>query len=171
MDGRGQAARWSLQAGQSGPGQPFGPEPPSRYASAVRWVPPLALTLCLLGSACGRKEAADPRQVLGEEMRYGGVDGRTGKAVPEPTSSTDDSSEPADADECQEAAEHLVGLGIDLEVSEAAERQRLRQSERARRMVKQWTAECLERGDTSAQVACILQTTRESQLESCAAAQ
>jgi len=130
-------------------------------------------------SACGRKEAADPRDVLGQDMNYGGVDGRSGEVRPSSASgASDEGNEAADADHCREGAEHLVELGIELAIQEETdpnakaklmnEREQALTSEQARTLASEWTKECLERGDTVAEVDCILKASRQSELERCA---
>lgn len=143
---------------------------------AVRVLATLMLGVLLLG--CGKREAADPRDVLGDEMTYGGVDGRTGEPTA-PGKGKSGSDEPADTDECEAAAEHLVALGIDLAIQQEqdpqkkqqlqADRERALASAGARKLAQQWTQECLDRGDTRAEVRCILKATREADLERCAA--
>lgn len=139
-----------------------------------------------LAASCGQKQAADPRAVLGEEMNYGGVDGRTGEptGTPKPAVAEDD-AEPASPDECREAAEHLVEFGLERAIEDEADpelKQKLKaELERGEdsdllrqlreRWSKQWTQECLDRGDSRAEVRCILSATREEDLERCAPAE
>jgi hypothetical protein len=136
------------------------------------------LAVGLLLAACGRKQAADPRDVLGEEMRYRGVDGRTGTPAAAPVAEDPDAGKPADAEECRSAADHLVALGVDLAIQEerdpqqkqklAAQREQSLASEQARALSREWTQQCLDRGDTRGEVACILRAQREAELERCA---
>lgn len=116
-------------------------------------------------------------------MNYGGVDGRTGeqKAAARPVKS-EEGAEPADPDECREAAEHLVEFGLERAIEDEtdpelkqklkAELERGEDSDLLRqlreRWSKQWTQDCLDRGDSRAEVRCILSATREEDLERCA---
>ena len=128
---------------------------------------------------CGQKQAQDPRDVLGEHMTHGGVDGRTGQAMKPQSGEPRESTEPASPDECQAAARHLVELGVDLAIQEEkdpqkkhrlqVERAQALESEQARAMTRQWTQECLDRADTEADVACILGARKEADLERCGA--
>jgi len=132
-------------------------------------------------SACGQKQATDPRQVLGEHMQHGGVDGRSGQPTAARRAADERGAEPADEGECRDAAEHLVRLGIELAIQQeqdpeqkqrlAAEREEAEESEQAQALMRKWTQECLDRGDTRAEVECILEATREADLEACAPAE
>jgi hypothetical protein len=144
---------------------------------------PLSVPLLLTAIACGKQQAADPRAVLGKEMQHGGVDGRTGEpVVSSPARGDRDLDAPASPDECREAADHLVQFGIEASIREEpdpAVKQKL-QAELARgedsqvlkdlrqRWSKEWTQECLDRGDSKGEVECILNATREADLERCA---
>lgn len=135
------------------------------------------LTSCCVLLACGRKEAADPRDVLGDEMHYGGVDGRTGESYVAPGPGGEDASRRATPEECQEEAEHLVALGVDLAIEEEtdpavkqrlqAEREQALKSEQARKMAREATQECIDRGDTLGEVNCILNARRQADIERC----
>jgi len=143
----------------------------------------LASVLTLAALSCGKQQATDPRAVLGKEMQHGGVDGRTGEpVVASPARGDRDLDEPASPDECREAAEHLVQFGVEASIREETDpamKQKL-EAELARgeesqllkdmrqRWTKQWTDECLSRGDSRGEVECILKATREADLERCA---
>lgn len=116
-------------------------------------------------------------------MQHGGVDGRTGeRVVASPARGDRDLDEPASPDECREAADHLVQFGIEASIREETDpaiKQKL-EAELARgeesqvlrdlrqRWSKEWTQECLDRGDSRGEVECILKATREADLERCA---
>ncbi|HEY6725834.1 MAG TPA: hypothetical protein VI197_17490 [Polyangiaceae bacterium] len=137
----------------------------------------------LAASGCGKQQAADPRAVLGKEMQHGGVDGRTGEpVVASPAHGDRDLDAPASPEECSEAAGHLVQFGIEASIREETDpamKQKL-EAELARgedsqvlkdlrdRWTKEWTQECLDRGDSKGEVDCILKATREADLERCA---
>src|SRR5690606_38090809 len=111
---------------------------------------------------------------------YGGVDGKTGQPALPPRPQHEDANEPAGPEECRDAAEHLVALGIELAIQEeedpqekkklAAARKESLNSEQARALSRQWTQECIDRGDTRGEVGCILKARREADLERCAPA-
>jgi hypothetical protein len=135
------------------------------------------LTSCCVLLACGRKEATDPRDVLGDEMHHGGVDGRTGEVYSGPAPGGEDAGRPATADECRQEAEHLVALGIDLAILEEtdpalkqrlqAEREQALKSKEAQQMAREATQECLDRGDTLGETNCILKARRQVDIERC----
>ena len=148
------------------------------YALPVRSIWHLVL-ISSLAWGCGQKQAQDPRDVLGEHMTHGGVDGRTGQPVAQQVGQAPDGTDPAGPDECQAAARHLVELGIDLAIQEErdpkkkaslqAQRAQALESKQARAMTRQWTQDCLDRADTEADVACILEARKEADLEKCGA--
>jgi hypothetical protein len=147
--------------------------------------PALAVWLFLALGACGKQEAADPKDVLGDDMNYGGVNGRTGDTVAPKAATGPDAARAAEPDECKAAADHLVDFAIERAIQEETdpaakqrletERQRGDESEVLRKMRAQWsqewTQECLDRGDTRGEVRCILAATREADLERCAPAE
>lgn len=146
-------------------------------------LPALSAVVLLATLGCGQQQATDPRTVLGKEMQHGGVDGRTGEPVVASSARGDrDLDEPASPDECREAADHLVQFGIEASIREETDpamKQKL-EAELARgeesqvlkdlrqRWTKEWTQECLDRGDSRGEVECILKATREADLERCA---
>jgi hypothetical protein len=138
------------------------------------WI--LAFGVPLWLSCSGQKQAQDPRQILGDEMHYGGVDGGSPSgetAAQEPS----DLSLPATQGDCQAASEHLLLLGLQAEIDgapDATKQAELRQqrdhameSPRVKELIAEETRECLARGHTRAEAQCIARIESEQEIDGC----
>lgn len=138
-----------------------------------------SLPALLLLTACGGTgEAADPSEILGDDLHYRGADGTAPNQGAPPKE--EPSMQPASEAECKRAAEHLVALGYDLEVARIADpvkrqlgherRAEVLGSEEARLHVRELTQELLQQGRTKAEIECFVRAKSEEALERCESA-
>jgi len=130
-------------------------------------------------SSCAPKEAEDPKSILGNDLAHEGVyGGGEGPDSPRDVRSAGPPSEAlASRADCEQAARHLVELGIDLAIREEQDPEKKQKladdkpaalnSEGARAHVAEWSAECRARRTTRAEARCIASIRSESAIERC----
>lgn len=135
------------------------------------------------GCVGGPKEAADPRQILGEDADQGGVES-TGGSSPKPDPRTPPSARkrpapevPATRADCERATRHVETLGIDLAINTetdparkkkmADERTSTLQSPEMKQQIERGTEQCLQRGTTRREARCISKIQNEQDIDRC----
>lgn len=152
---------------------------PSRYLDYARRMHPSARSywpVVLVLEACGGSgEAADPSEILGEDLNYRGAN--TSAPSADAARQSDPSQQPASKADCERAAKKLVALGYDMAIAEETDPEKQRQlrnergaaleGENAQQLVQTWTNECLERGDTKAETDCVARLESEDDITRC----
>jgi hypothetical protein len=143
------------------------------------WVVVIATSQFL--AACHEKEAADPKDILREDLadEDNQVGGNPAPVRRQPAAPKRAASRPALASraECERAARHTFELGYALGVAEvSAEKQRSEvktrrpeglESEEARQRIDQITEECLQQRTTRREAQCIAQVKSEAEIDRC----
>jgi hypothetical protein len=120
----------------------------------------------------------DPRDILGDELDYGGVDARTAtpgsSRAPDPAESQ---TGPATRAECERACRHIVLLGFRLERTNEpdparrreleAEHARDMQSLEVQRRIRELTDDCLAKRTSRREAKCILAVEHADQIDRC----
>lgn len=143
--------------------------------------------LAALGGAAGcvggPKEAADPHQILGDDLAPGGVES-TGASSPRPDPTAPPNAAhkpppepPATREECRRAARHVEEVGIDLAIDAetdpakkkkmAADKGDTLASPEMKEHIQRGTEQCLQRGTTRREARCIAQIREERDIDRC----
>lgn len=154
----------------------------------MRRLPALLPITASLLSACEPKEARDPADILAEdpafmEPSYSGTIDEHARPPSEEGSAAgrpDDGQagrRPATYDECRAAVRHLEELGVELAIRDepdrerkrqlAEEKQRLLASAAVQRRIRRGADDCIARGTSRAEAACITEVESAEAIDDC----
>ncbi len=153
------------------------------YPKLLIFIGGLGLAGSALGCVGGPKEAADPRQILGEDMSQGGVES-SGAASPKPDPRTPPNAQhkpvpevAATQKECEQATRHVEELGIDLAINAETDPAKKKQmadskadtlsSPEMQQQIKRGTEQCVQRGTTRREASCIAHIQTEQDIDHC----
>ncbi|HEY3235467.1 MAG TPA: hypothetical protein VGJ84_12190 [Polyangiaceae bacterium] len=122
----------------------------------------LAVSTVLAGVACWEKEAADPQDVLKDDIGSEEPDASAGE--PPGKSKGASSTEPlASRIDCEQAQRHLFELGYKQEGGDTPDLD----SDEARTKIEKLVDECLKRRTTRREAWCISRVAREADIDRC----
>ncbi len=115
-----------------------------------------AASLLVCWSCSGQKQAADPRDILGPELRFQSEQTPNAAAQPPP-----DEKRLATAEECRAAAENMVRLEKRLAAARGTS------VSNPNRLIEELTQRCLDLPTTQREALCIAELDDEKDVESC----
>lgn len=136
----------------------------------------LPLGFILLAGCPGQREAADPRDLLGEDLSHQGVSGVEGTGRHDGVDpESDPLEELATRDECRQAHQHLARLGqaeAAAQEPDPAKAAKLRdekilQTPEAKRFIEAEVDQCLDNETSKRLIRCILGMKKPAELDAC----
>ncbi len=124
----------------------------------------LPAALVALSGCPGPREAANPRDLLGEDATHGGVSGVEGTGIRDGAEKEPDPLDaPATRADCKKAHEHLARIGQ----QESGDPADLLKSPEAERILEEGIEECLDAETSKRMIRCVLGVKKSSEIDAC----